>query len=506
MDTLSYWRRTAETPHFPKLSSDINVDVAVIGGGITGVTTAYLLKQRGLKVALIERERCGKGDTGSTTAHLTCMPDARLRGVAKDFDRSAARAVWQAGAMGISKIYELVHTLEIDCHFQWVPGVLHAASDDDKKEISDEANLAAELGIPSEFRESGPYFGKPSVVFPNQAKFHPLRYLAALVAHIPGSGSYVFEESGVTEITDKPLTIKTSGGTVRSKFVVIATHTPLAGVSSTLGALMFQTKLAPYSSYVLGATVSRGTIPSALYWDTADPYRHLRVESQGDHDYIIFGGADHKTGQVLETEKRFGELEADLHRFVPGALVATRWSGQVIETSDGLPFIGQTSENQFIATGFAGNGMTFGTLSAIMATDFVSGRPNDWAELFRPGRAKVLGGALTYIAENKDFPVHLVCGHLSKDANRNPESLQSGEGAVIRIEGKHTAIYKDGQGNLHACSAVCPHLGCIVGWNVAEKTWDCPCHGSRFHATGEVMAGPAENSLERMEIADLKPT
>jgi len=504
VNTVSYWRKTSSLPRFPALDRNLTVDAVVIGAGITGVTAAYLLKQRGLSVALLEREHCCSGDTGQTTAHLTCQPDAGLSQIARDFDRETAGAVWRAGAAAIFQISELVRTLHIDCGFQWVPGILHAATPEDETWLKEEAALASALDIVCDYRSVVPFFDHPGVVFPNQAKFHPLLYLTALLERIPGEGCHVFEQSAVEEIDDDPIRVRTARGRIRCKHLIVATHNPLMGITGKVKALLFQTKLALYTSYVVGAKLPRGFLSDALFWDTAEPYHYLRIENRNEHDYAIFGGCDHKTGQVLDTPGIYRELEAELHRFAPQAEVDARWSGQVIETNDGLPFIGTIADHQFVATGFAGNGMTFGTLSAMMAVDSVSGRKNRWAELFDPNRTKIRGGTWSYIEENKDYPVHLFCGWLAGTDRRTPEELNSDEGAILRINGQRAAVYKDKDGQLCACSAVCTHLQCIVGWNAAEKTWDCPCHGSRFHPTGEVMSGPAEQPLEKIDVANAK--
>ena len=300
----------------------------------------------------------------------------------------------------------------------------------------------------------------------------------------------------MTEVQEKPLAVTANGHTVTCDYLVIATHVPLMGKSGLLGAALFQSKLAPYTSYAVGAKLPKGTIPSALFWDTCDPYHYLRVDDHARHDYVILGGEDHKTGQVDDTEGCYHKLEHLLRRLVPKADINDRWSGQVIETNDGLPFMGESAEHQFVATGYAGNGMTFGTLAAIMASDAALGRKNPWQALFDVDRTKLLGGTWNYIKENLDYPYYMIRDRLSAAETKTLRGLRRGQGKIADLDGKRVAAYRDLQGAITTLSPFCTHMGCIVRWNSAESTWDCPCHGSRFKPTGEVLAGPAETPLE----------
>jgi glycine/D-amino acid oxidase-like deaminating enzyme/nitrite reductase/ring-hydroxylating ferredoxin subunit len=505
MDTTSWWIDSATLPRFPKISTDVKVDVVIVGGGIMGITAAYLLKQAGKTVALLERSRLASVDTGHTTAHLTAVTDLRLQDIAKTFGQEAARATWDAGAAAIDQIVTNIRGLGIECDFRWVPGYLHApldeeSSDGDLKELRREAELANELGIGATYLPSVPFFDRPGVKFSQQALFHPRKYLAALAKAIPGDGSHIFESSEVEAIEDEPLVVKAGGCKVRGEYLVLATHTPLTGNTSALRAMLFQTKLALYSTYAIGVKIPANIVPSGLFWDTAEPYHYLRVEPKRGYDYAIFGGEDHKTGQETDTTEVFRRLERDFGKYVVDGEVDHRWSGQVIETNDGLPFIGETAERQFTATGFAGNGMTFGTLSAMMAVDAVHQRKNPWQELFEVHRAKLLGGTWSYLKENKDYPYYLLRDWLGGAEAESLAAVKKGEGKILRLEGKKVAAYRDQDGEVSLCSPVCTHLKCIVGWNDAEKTWDCPCHGSRFKPTGEVISGPAEEPLEKLSV------
>jgi Rieske Fe-S protein len=337
------------------------------------------------------------------------------------------------------------------------------------------------------------------VRFPNQAKFHPLKYLAGLLQRL-GRKCHVFERSEVSEVQEDPLVVKVNGQEVHCGYLVIATHVPLTGIKSVLRAAVFQSKLIPYSTYAVGARAPKNSVPEALFWDTNDPYRYLRVDRHPRHDYLIYGGEDHKTGQERNPKACFERLERALAHLVPNAEPTHRWSGQVIETTDGLPFIGEVTDKQFVATGFAGNGMTFGTLAASMAADAVAGRKNPWKELFSPGRTKLLAGAWDYIKENLDYPYYLIRDRLAGAEATSLSSLKRGQGKILRLHGERVAAYRDDDGKVTTVSPVCTHLGCHVRWNSAERTWDCPCHGSRFEPSGKVIAGPAEAPLEQVEI------
>lgn len=501
INTKPHWFDEPAFPRFDALKGRHEVDVIVVGGGLTGITAAYLLKREGLTVALLERDRLAAVDTGHTTAHLTRVTDLRLYEIAKTFSADAARAVWDAGGAAIDQIANLVKAESIDCDFRWVPGYLHLPSDETKtslSELKDEIAMAEKLGIAASFLDKVPTFGVAGIKFPHQALFHPRKYLARLARAIPGDGSFVFEGANADEIQDEPVRVKSGAHEITAKYLVLATHNPLVGNASLVGATLFQTKLALYTSYVLGAKVRSGQFPEASFWDTSDPYYYLRVERRDGYDYAIFGGEDHKTGQVEDTEKPYADLETKFRSFAPDAEIDHRWSGQVIETNDGLPFIGEATERQFVATGFSGNGMTFGTLAAMMALDAVKKRKNPWTELFDPGRKKLLGGTWSYLTENKDYPYYMVRNWLAGSEGDSITAVAKGEGRILSLDGKKVAAYRDDKGKVSLYSPICTHMQCIVAWNSAERTWDCPCHGSRFKPTGEVISGPAEEPLEKL--------
>lgn len=500
----SLWKESRSSS-YPELSGDSGpheFDAVVVGGGITGVTAAFFLQEAGYQTCLVERYRLGAGDTGSTTAHLTAVPDLRFT--------QMPEGLWEAGIFAIDTIESLVDRLGIRCEFERVPGYLHAPLvspssshvSDVRPELWAQAQAAQKLGIPVSLQDPVPVVGRPGLRVEGQAKFHPIQYLLGLAQAFRERGGTIYECTEITrfESSEGRSRIGLWSGEIRLQcsYTVVSTHMPVVGLENLLSATLLQTKLAAYSSYVLGGRLRPGAHAPGLFWDLSDPYYYLRIEG-GDDAYAIFGGRDHKTGQVDDTQARFNDLGRVFQLVLPEVEIDRHWSGQVIETPDGLPYIGEIATNQFLATGFAGNGMTFGTLAGWMACDALRGQKSVWNGLFSPRRKSLhAGGPLEYLKENVDYPVYFLKDRL-RALDRGLPDLGVGEGKVVDIDGERVACSRDSQGEFQAVSAVCPHLGCIVHWNGAERTWDCPCHGSRFAANGDLMAGPAETGLTRKD-------
>ena len=502
--TKPYWMDSASTAGLSRLERDEQVDVVVVGAGITGLTAAYLLTKAGRTVAVLDRNDAVQGDTGYTSAHLTMVTDAWLSELVDRFGRDHAQAVWDAGLAAIAQIDTIVRDENIACDFAWVPGYLHgpiggcAGKEGRDRHFATKRRWRGSWDSTPPIVDDVPFAGGPGVVFENQARFHPRKYLAGVARAIEAAGGHIYRRSAAEEFSDKPLSVKANGHTITCRDIVLATHTPLMGNTGMASATLFQTKLALYSTYVVAGRAPKGQVPDGLFWDSADPYHYLRIEPHADHDLVIFGGEDHKTGQAGDTNACYERLERTLTKIVPGIELTHRWSGQVIETPDGLPYIGDTAAHQFVATGFSGNGLTFGTLSAMMAADRILGRDNPWRELFDAGRTKIRGGAWNYIRENKDYPYYLVRDRFAGAEARSLRAVKRGEGKILERNGQQVAAFRDKDGSVTMVSAVCTHMGCLVDWNEAERTWDCPCHGSRFKPDGAVIGGPAETPLPKI--------
>jgi len=478
------------------------VEVLVVGAGITGLTAAYLLARSGKRVAVVERERVGSGETGNTSAHLTQITDLRLTTIAARFGRDAARLAWEGGGLAIDLVESIVEREGIECGFMRVPGWLcppFFEPTDDGRALREDAELALEIGIQASYHPSMALDDRPGVAFADQALMHPLRYLEGLAAAGEAAGVTIIEHAEVSEVLQDPLVAVVNGENVACDDLLIATHVPIVGSTSLVQATLLQTKLYPHSSYVVGGVIDEAVAPG-LYEDTASPYHYLRVHEDARGRYAIFGGADHKTGTVTDTGERFAQVQSAFRRLFPSARIEARWSGQVIETNDGLPFIGQTAPHQYTATGFAGNGLTFGTLGALMMHDAVMGVENPWRALLDPDRKKVSPKVLaTLVSQNLEYPFYFLADRLRRDRTSTVRALEPGDARVLTIGGKAVACHRTDAGELVKVSAVCTHMGCLVRWNASERTWDCPCHGSRFTPDGLVLGGPAETSLERMD-------
>jgi glycine/D-amino acid oxidase-like deaminating enzyme/nitrite reductase/ring-hydroxylating ferredoxin subunit len=484
----SLWRASADLPLHGPLASTLDVDAVVLGAGITGLTVALFLKRAGLRVAVLEAARIGAGVTGFTTAHLTEALDRRWYRFRKDFGHEGASLAASAQRAAIDQIGRLVEQERIDCSFQRVPGWLFAEDERGADEIEKEARATRDLGLSTALDEAPlPFAVKAALRFDNQAQFHPLRYLAAIARAVDGNGTQIFEESRALEIEDgEPCRVRTSGGTIRCHDVIVATNSPVNDRA------ILQTKLAQYRSYVLAARMNGPPLPG-LFWDTKDPYHYLRAQLDSDDWFLIAGGADHKVGQVRDTQRQYEELRGWVRQRFPdirqaGGNFAHEWSAQVVETVDGLPYIGRNpgQGHVWIGTGYSGNGMTNGTVAALLVSDLVLGRRNLWAELFDPSRIKPLASIKDWVKENVDYPVHFIGDRFTH--------------AKEEVRGEPLAIYRDEAGQVTALSPVCTHMACEVGWNAAERTWDCPCHGGRFDAKGNVLDGPPNRPLKRRKL------
>ena len=499
---ISPWSATSKEPSMPVLDKNIDADVCIVGAGIAGMTTAYLLAREGKSVVILDKNQIGSGETEHTTAHLSNVIDAGYREIEALHGAKGAQLVAQSHTAAIAQIEFIVAEEKIDCDFERLEGYLLFPEGASQKPLQEEWQAAKRAGLQVRKLKQSPVdlkFGA-CLRFPQQAQFHPLKYLAGLARAIKRLDGRLFGLTEAKEIKSrKTVKIGTKGRAIVSAgAVVVATNTPINDRDK------IYTKQEPYRTYVIGAFVPAGSIARALYWDTEDPFHYVRLQriyAKGKtQDILIVGGEDHKTGQAEGIEGRFTRLATWGREHFPGIKeIAFRWSGQVMESIDGVAFIGRNPKddpNVYIVTGDSGAGITHGTIAGILLRDLIIGRDNPWVALYDPAR-KTLPAADTFARENPkvagEYAHWLTPGEVG-----TVEEIKPGMGAVIRRGSSKLAISRDDKGNLHRCSAVCSHLGCIVSWNSTEHTWDCPCHGSRFTPDGKLLNGPALSSLEKV--------
>ena len=495
--TTSYWMDTSELALRPPLTGDSGADVCIVGAGIAGLTTAYLLCREGRKVLVIDDGPVAGGESSRTTAHLTPAVDDRYYELERLHGERGARIVFESHSAAVDAIERISREEKIDCDFQRLDGYLFDAPDKKDSFLDKELEAARRAGLTVEKVAQPPIPGArtgPALRFANQAQFHPLTYYSGLVRAIERMGGRIH---GGTHADDfkggAPARVTTSAGhTITAGALVVATNSPVND------RVVMHTKQAPYRTYVIAAPVPAGAIPRALYWDTEDPYHYVRLQAAGGgSEMLIVGGEDHRTGQEDDAEKRYARLEEWTRKHFPQAADAVhRWSGQVLEPADLVAFIGRNpmdADNVYIATGDSGNGMTHGTIAGLLLTDLIVGRPNPWESLYDPAR-KSLRAAKDFARENIQSQVGYA-GHFTPGEVDSTDKIAPGEGAIIRHGLKKIAASRDASGKLTQCSAICTHLGCVVEWNTSEKTWDCPCHGSRFAPDGHVVNGPAPDPL-----------
>jgi glycine/D-amino acid oxidase-like deaminating enzyme/nitrite reductase/ring-hydroxylating ferredoxin subunit len=484
------------------LAESTSANVCVVGAGIAGLTTAYLLASEGKSVIVVDDGPIAGGESGRTTAHLANALDDRYFELERMHGEKGARLAAESHTAAVNQIEQIVREENIDCDFERLNGYLFTPPGTSADILEEERDACHRAGLtdvrivddmPLPLGKTG-----PALLFPHQAQFHPVKYLAGLARAIEARGGRIFTRTHVGEVADgtTQAVVKVHGGhRVTANAVVVATNTPFNDW------VTIHTKQAAYRTYVIGALVPRGSVHKALYWDTMDPYHYVRVQKLSDqHDVLIVGGEDHKTGQADDTDDRFDRLEMWARQLFPVIdFVEYRWSGQIIEPVDSLAFIGRNpgDDNVYIATGDSGNGMTHGTIAGMLIGDLLDGRDNEWAKIYDPSRTP-LRSVRQFVRENVNVARQYADWLTGGDVD-DAEKLPHGEGAVIRRGVQKIAVYRDMKGEFHEFSARCPHLGCIVDWNSTEKSWDCPCHGSRFDPHGKVINGPANTGLTPAE-------
>ena len=490
---VSLWVDTAPETSYPKLEESIEVDVAVIGGGIAGLTAALLLKRAGLRVAVIEAGRVGTGVSGHTTGKVSSLHRLMYRELRRSFGKGGARIYGEANQAAIERIAELVKTEGIECNFRRVANYTYAESAAALEEVEEEAEIALELGLPAARSDAPrlPFPVRGAVRFDDQAQLHATRYLVGLAHAVAGDGSHVFEESRVTEIDDgAPCRVGTKDGRITAGAAIVATNIPIADRG------LFFARCHAHRSYLVALTLE-GEPPEGTFISADEPLRSILAHRAGGRNLLLVGGEGHRASDTFDADERYRRLEAWARERFPVASLEYRWSTQDAVPIDGVPYIGRmspVSRHLYVATGFRKWGLTNGTVAAMILADEILGEPNPWSSTFNSNRLKPLAGGRRFVTENLRAGVRLVRDRLASRASTLPE-LGPGEATVLDLDGEKVAVRKDEQGDLHTVSAVCTHLGCIVEWNSGDQTWDCPCHGSRFDRSGGVIQGPATEDL-----------
>jgi glycine/D-amino acid oxidase-like deaminating enzyme/nitrite reductase/ring-hydroxylating ferredoxin subunit len=500
--TESSWYQGVSVPEYgapPRKAA--RADVCVVGAGIAGLTTAYLCASEGLSVIVLDEGPVGSGQTGRTSAHLASAIDDRFVEIERMHGKDVSRLAYQSHAAAIDEIERIGKKEDINCDFVRLDGLLSSVPEDPPDLLDRELEAAKRAGFKDvEMLKSGGIDNARCIRFGKQARFHPMKYLVGVAEAFTklggkiGVGRRVKDVQGVDTKKKTPGWAELDNGVrITADHLVVATNTP-SPINDWMG---IYTKQASYRTYVVGMSIPRGSLKDALYWDTGDPYHYVRIQPArgGTSDLLLVGGEDHKTGQPVEGGAPFMRLEQWAKKTFPMVTrTRFRWSGQVQEPSDGLAFIGRAltaKEEVFVATGDSGMGLTHGTIAGMMITDLIKGRKNPWEKVYDPGRKQL---NTDFVKENanvmKQYTELLTGGDVS-----SLDDIRPGSGAVMRDGVHKLAVYRDEKGMVHKRSAVCTHLGCIVHWNSVEKTWDCPCHGSRFDPKGKVLMGPAVDDL-----------
>ena len=475
-------------------------DVLIVGGGITGITTALQLQKAGKKCILAEAHTIGFGTSGGTTAHLNTFMDNSYAQIAKDFGEDNAQLVATAAREALDLVKKNIKEYNIKCDYSEQEGYLFSQDEKQTKELDDIYEASEKAGCEVRYEDKIPVpvdFIK-AMVYKNQAQFHPAKYFYALAKAFEDAGGVLLQQRRITAVHEKGdhLEAESHRGNIEARNLIYATHIP-PGVN------LLHFRCAPYRSYAMALKLKSEKYPDDLAYDMYDPYHYYRTHEVDGEKYFIAGGEDHKTAHEENTEECFRKLEAYLKKYFNIEEVSFKWSSQYFQSTDGLPYIGNlpgNPDNVFVATGFGGNGMTYSHVTAAILTDLIFTGKNKYEKLFDPNRVKPVAGFENFVKEAADVVAKFIGDRFTKTKIKELAELAPGEAKVVKYEGDSIALYKDENGGLHAVNPACTHINCIVGWNTAEKTWDCPCHGSRFSMDGEVFTAPARKDLEKISL------
>ncbi len=501
----SLWQKdTSDYTTAENFSADQTYDVAIVGGGITGISTALQLQKAGKKCVVIEAHNLGFGTTGGTTAHINTFFDTPYSRIIKNFNKDDALMVARSARRAIDLIKTNISQYNIDCNFKELPGYLFSINEQQSKELEQIVEDCKQVGVKANIINTTilpiPYL--KIAIFENQAQFNPIDYLYGMAKAFEDLGGAIIQNNRVLNTDENSvIDIETEKGIIKASNLVYATHVP-PGVN------LLHFRCAPYRSYAMAVKLNNEKdYPDAVAYDMNDPYHYYRTQMVDGESYFIVGGEDHKTAHEENTESRFRRLESHIRSYFNIKEVSYKWSSQYFESTDGIAYIGNLPahrDNVYVATGFGGNGMLYGSFSALLLTELILHGSSEYGELFDPNRIKPVAGFANFVKESADVVGKLIGGLFSADEMESLSNLAHNEGKVVEYNGKKMGLYKNEQGKLFAVNTACTHINCEVQFNNAEKSWDCPCHGSRFSITGDVLTAPARKNLEVLNLADYK--
>ncbi len=494
----TFWRQSIEFPSYPPLTETIKADVGIVGGGITGITAAYELSKQNVSVALIDAGVILNGTTGHTTAKITAQHGIIYDELIQHFGTEKAKLYYEANTEAKRYMDETSKALQIDCDHQSEHAYIFAETEQSVQKLETELQAYETLNIPHEYLSEIP-LQLPihgALMMKEQAQFHPLKYLTGLLGAC-GSNIQIFEHTTAVDVeyNKNPAIVTDEGHRIICDYVIQASHYPFYD-----GQGFYPTRMYAERAYAVAFKTNK-MYPGGIYINAENPTHSIRTTPENGEDLWILVGEQHKTGQGESTTKHYAALEQYAEKNFQPTEICYHWSAQDYTTLDKLPYIGPVTKKQnrvFTATGFRKWGITNGTIAAIMLCDRILEQSSPYENVFSPARFQADQSVRTFASINADVAKHLVKGKLSSN-QQSIDHLAPDQAVITDIDGKRTGVYKDLEQQIHMVDTTCTHLGCEVAWNAAERTWDCPCHGSRFAYTGEVIEGPANKPLDKRD-------
>jgi len=499
---ISLWQESVdEYLSANKIDSSVIYDVVIVGGGITGISTAFHLQKAGMNCLVLEAHELCFGTTGGTTAHINSLLDTPYSTIEKKFSKEKSKLVAASVKEAVNTIRETIERYGIDCDFKTTTATLFAKTDKQKEELDKISEATTDAGVKNEFINeiSIPIKFLKAMQVSEQAKFNPVRYVHGLAREFEKAGGTILQQCRVIAADENEnVTIETAKGKCVGKFLIYATHIP-PGVN------LLHFRCVPMRSYAMAVILKNDHYPDDLLYDMYEPYNYYRSQKIDGKKYFIVGGNDHKTAHEENQEYCFLKLESHIRRYFEIKEIAYKWSSQYYESPDGLPYIGQLPGHSKIltATGFGGNGMPYSTVAALLLTKMICNEDSQYKDLYDPNRLKPVAGFSNFVNHNADVVKQFASKWFSTNDLHQLAELATGEGKIVKFKDEKIAIYKDESCGIHALHPTCTHVGCEVKWNNAELTWDCPCHGARYSYDGRVLNGPAVKNLAKVSVREL---